>query len=195
RELAAAYQNRGAGELDRLIYPDARFVARLKSALLRLELGPYRDLASHRVELLAAQRFVAPVSLSTDARIHQRFRAGRNGLKAIDVQTVTHGRQHGSVDFVWRLYEVAAGGARLYAAGVVPAARVGDWEMVRLRLGPAWDSAGKEYELTLEPAGPQAGESGFPAYEAGTQPRVELEAGAARRAGPGALNLALVYVD
>lgn len=195
RQLAAAYQNRGAGELDRLIYPDADFVARLKSTLLRLELGPYRDLASHRVELLAAKQFVAPVPLSADARIHQRFRAGRNGLKAIDLQTVTHGKPHGSVDVVWRLYEVAAGGPRLYAAGVVPAARVGDWQMVRLRLGPAWDSAGKEYELALEPASPQAGESGFPAYEAGTQPRVELEAGGARRPGPGALNLALVYVD
>lgn len=196
RQLAAAYQNRGAGELDKLIYPEPRFVAHLKSALLRLELGPYRDLASHRVELLAAKQFVAPVPLSAEARVYQRFKAGRNGLKAIDLQTVTHGKRHGSVDFVWRLYEVAAGGARLYAAGVVPAARVGDWQMVRLRLGPAWDSAGKEYELSLEPAQAQAGESGFPAYEAGTQPRMEFEApGGARRPGPGALNLALVYVD
>lgn len=196
RQLVLAYQTRGASELDKFIFPNARFVADLKSALVRLELGPYRNAPTHRADLLHAKHYVGPVALSPDAAIVQRFTADRNGLKGIEVETVTHGRQHGSVDMAWRLYEVAAGGRRLYAAGVVPATRIEDWRHVQLRLGPAWDSAGKEYELELASAHGNADRSGVAAYEAGQRHKLELASpDALRRTGPGALNLTLIYVD
>jgi hypothetical protein len=197
RELAVAYQSRGPAELDKYIFPDPSFVENLKSALARLELGPYRDLPSHRAELPRTNNFSAPVAFSAAARIVQRFKADRGGLKGIEIQTVTHGKRRGTVDMAWKLYEVAEGGARLYAAGVVPASRIGDWQTVRLRVGPAWNSAGREYELALEAVRADAGDTGVPAYEAvphGDAMQL-VQPDGTRRAGPGTLNVSLIYVD
>jgi len=147
---------------DRFIYPNPGFVARLKRDLQRLELGPYNGRAFDR-EMPPVGEFRKAGLLSGRRKVAQRLTATKAGLKAVIVRLVTPNGRRTAGMVEWQVTEVGAD--RPLARGTLNAARIKDWEEVRLKLPYLGDSKGREYQLVLSAGAHDAQALGVALYE------------------------------
>jgi hypothetical protein len=131
---------------DKFIHPNPEFVLRLKRDLQRLELGPYNSRQFNR-QALPVGEFRKAGLLSGGRQIAQRFTATEDGLKAVVVTLVTPNGKRTAGVIEWQITEVGAGNP--VARGTLDAARIQDWDEVRLKLPYLGDSKGREYQLAL----------------------------------------------
>lgn len=131
---------------DKFIFPNPEFVKKLKRDLQRLELGPYNSRQFNR-QVLPVGEFRRAGLLSGNRQVAQRFTATEDGLKAVVVTLVTPNGKQTAGTIEWQVTEVGA--AQPVAHGTLDAARVHDWESVRLKFPFIGDSKGHIYELVL----------------------------------------------
>lgn len=131
---------------DKFIHPNPESVKRLKRDLQRLELGPYNSRQFNR-QVLPVGEFKKAGMLSGSRQIAQRFIATEDGLKAVAVTLVTPNGKLTAGVIEWQVTEVGA--AQPVARGMLNAARIQDWEEIRLKLPYLGDSKGREYQLAL----------------------------------------------
>lgn len=146
---------------DKYIFPNPKFVAQLKHDLQRLELGPYNNRPFDREELPVGE-FRRAGLLSGGRQITQRFTATENGLKAVAVTLVTPNGRRTAGRIEWQV--TMAGVTQPVARGTLSAARIQDWEKVRLKLPYLSDSKGHEYLLALSAKSDDAHGAGVALY-------------------------------
>jgi hypothetical protein len=147
---------------DKFIHPNPDSVFRLKSDLQRLELGPYNNRQFDR-QTLPVGEFSKFGLLSRSRQFDQSFTAKADGLKAVVVKLVTPNGQQTAGDIEWQVTEV--GLMQPVARGKLNAARIQDWEAVRLKLPYLSESKGREYLITLSAKSDDAHGAGVALYE------------------------------
>lgn len=146
---------------DKFIYPNPKFVTKLKRDLQRLELGPYNNRPFDR-EKLPVGEFRRAGLLSRDRQITQRFTATENGLKAVVVTLVTPNGKRTAGSIEWKVTKL--GVAQPVVTGRLNTAHIKDWEEVRLKLPYLSDSKGREYLLALSAKSDDAHGAGVALY-------------------------------
>jgi hypothetical protein len=146
---------------DKFIHPNPESVYRLKRDLQRLELGPYNSRQFNR-QALPVGEFSKVGLLSGSRQFAQRFTATEDGLKAVVVTLVTPNGRRTAGGIEWQVTEVGA--AQPVARGTLNAARIQDWEAVRLKLPYLSDSKGREYLLALSAKSDDAHGAGVALY-------------------------------
>ncbi|MDP2025017.1 hypothetical protein [Sulfuriferula sp.] len=146
---------------DKFIDPYPGSVKRLKRDLQRLELGPYNSRQFNRQSLPVGE-FNKVGLLSGSRQIAQYFTATEDGLKAVAVTLVTPNGKRTAGSIEWQVTEV--GTAQPVARGTLNAARIQDWEEVRLKLPYLSDSKGREYLLALSAKSDDAHGAGVALY-------------------------------
>jgi len=131
---------------DKFIHPNSESIKRLKSDLQRLELGPYSS-RTFNSQALPIGEFSKVGLLSGSRQIVQRFNSTEDGLKAVVVMLITPNGKQKDGNIEWQISEVGA--AQPVARGTLNAARIHNWEEVRLKLPYLSDSKGREYQLAL----------------------------------------------
>jgi|GEM_PF-3566009 len=146
---------------DQSIHPDPKSVYRLKSDLQRLELGPYNGRQFYS-QALPVGEFKKAGLLSGKRQFTLSFTAAEDGLKAVAVTLVTPNGMNTSGSIEWQVTDVAA--AQPVARGILDAARIKDWETVRLKLPYLNTSKSREYLLTLTSAADDGRGAGVALY-------------------------------
>jgi hypothetical protein len=165
--LATAYSFAPkARSLDRIIYPDPARAEKAKSTLLRLRLGPYRNVAEVAVSspsVVGAAQFKSPVLLTPSTPVYEEFRAQRRGLAGLSVTVITWGRKPAGVIY-WKLVEVARTKSRAVASGALLIDSVRDWGALQLPVGYVGGKAGTRYGLEMKTATLLPQPFGFPLF-------------------------------
>lgn len=146
---------------DKLIHPDPALVLRLKRDLQRLELGPYKNRQFDRKTQPIGQ-FEKAGLLSEDREITQRFIATEDGLKALAITMVTPNGQRKAGPIKWKITEL--GTTQPAAQGVLDAAGIDDWDVVRLKLPYIGASKGREYQVSFSASADDAHGVGVALY-------------------------------
>lgn len=146
---------------DKFIHPNPESVYRLKRDLQRLELGPYNSRQFTR-QALPVGEFTKVGLLSGSRQFAQRLTATDDGLKAVAVTLVTPNGKRTAGDIEWQVTEVGA--PQPIARGTLNAARIQDWEAVRLKIPYVSDSKGRQYLLALSAKSDDAHAAGVALY-------------------------------
>jgi hypothetical protein len=193
--LADAYALGGhVSGLDHDIYPDAAYAEKAKATMLRLRLGPYRDLATVGVStphIADRSTYRGPLELAPAVPVSEDFAAARRLLMAVSVSTITWGTAP-SGRMVWRLVDAKT--ERRLATGTVRVDGVRDWGQMRIDLPGVQVSPGHRYRISFRAPSAISGHLGFPLYRAGESARPALVVAGRRRSGE-TLHLTAWYVS
>lgn len=130
---------------DKFVFPGPSAVT-FKSDLERLELGPYND-RQYDTQVLPTASLQKLVLLSDESNISQTFKATRNGLKDVFVTMFKPNGRRTSGIIQW--YLTQTDNTQILASGTLNAARIHEYENIRLKLPYLGDSNGRDYRVTL----------------------------------------------
>jgi len=198
-QLARAYGfGPEARALDRIIYPDPERAEEAKATLMRLRIGPYRNMRELEVSSPASagpKAFRAPVQLTPATPIYQEFTAKDDGLDALAVTVITWGqRPEGRIS--WRLMKVSGHRREHVVSGTLSIDSARDWAPLRIPIGYVDASQRVRYGLRLATEAPLPKPFGVPLFARGQTDRTIGPAVVAGKARAGLiLHLTESYVQ
>jgi len=132
--LARAFRlDDGASAVYDKVYPDGARVPQLKADLLRLRIGPYRNLYSDHISHEVTPAVLDPTPLHPGGWVRQRIENVDSSLCGVRYQIVTWGRRLRGGAIAWRIADAQKPDATV-TEGTISLDGRSDWDTVDLPL-------------------------------------------------------------